>query len=179
MAQKQKKNKKWLFWVIIVLLFVVAAVVCYFVWDGYFKKKEEVKPAEEQSSVEDKKEGEAEKAPEVVEKEKEKVVQYEGEDPNEREDLTGVVTYAGVNGNNLMIRVNIDQYLAEGNCELNLIRNGTVIYSDTTGIVTAATTATCEGFNVPISSLSNGNYQIVINLSSDNKTGTISGEVNI
>ena len=41
MAQKQKKNKKWLFWAIIVLLFVVAAVVCYFVWDGYFKKKED------------------------------------------------------------------------------------------------------------------------------------------
>ena len=89
------------------------------------------------------------------------------------------MTYAGVSGDVLMIRVNRDQYLAEGNCELNLIRNGTVIYSDTTGIVTAATTATCEGFNVPISSLSNGNYQIVINLSSDNKTGTISGEVNI
>ena len=84
MAQKQKKNKKWLFWVIIVLLFVVAAVVCYFVWDGYFKKKVEVKPVEAQSLVEDKKEGEVEKTPEAVEKEKKKVVQYEGEDPNER-----------------------------------------------------------------------------------------------
>ena len=41
---------------------------------------------------------------------KDKYDEYAGEDPNEREDLTGVVTYAGVNGNNLMIRVNIDQH---------------------------------------------------------------------
>ena len=178
MAQKQKKNKKWLFWVIIMLLFVVAAVVCYFVWDGYFKKKEEVKPVEEQSSVEDKKEGEAEKAPEVVEKEKKKVVQYEGEDPNEREDLTGVVTYAGVNGNNLMIRVNIDQYLNGGSCELSLMQDS-VVYSDTANIVSSAATATCEGFNVPINGLGKGNYKIVIKISSGDKAGIINGEVDI
>ena len=178
MAQKQKKNKKWLFWVIIMLLFVVAAVVCYFVWDGYFKKKEEVKPVEEQSLVENKKESEAEKAPEVVEKEKETVVQYEGEDPNEREDLTGVVTYAGVNGNNLIIRVNIDQYLNSGSCELNLVQDS-VAYSDTANIVSSATTATCEGFNVPVSRLSGGEYGIVIKISSGDKSGTINGEVRI
>ena len=176
MAQKQKKNKKWLFWVIIMLLFVVAAVVCYFVWDGYFKKKEEVKPVEEQSLVEDKKESEEEEARGAVEKEK--VVQYEGEDPNEREDLTGVVTYAGVNGNNLMIRVNIDQYLNSGGCELNLVQDS-VMYSDTANIVSSAATATCEGFNVPINGLEKGNYKIVIKVSSGDKVGTINGEVDI
>ena len=170
MAQKQKKNKKWLFWVIIMLLFVVAAVVCYFVWDGYFKKKEEVKPVEEQSLVEDKKESEEEEARGAVEN--------EGEDPNEREDLTGVVTYAGVNGNNLIIRVNIDQYLNSGSCELNLVQDS-VAYSDTANIVSSAATATCEGFNVPINGLEKGNYEIVIKVSSGDKAGTINGEVDI
>lgn len=165
-----------------VVLLVAAVVICYLVWDNYFRdKKEEGKIAEEQSLI-GKEENDSENIEEKMverEREKEQVTAYEGEDPNTKKDLTGVVTYAGVSGDVLMIRVNIDQYLAEGNCELNLIRNGTVIYSDTTGIVTAATTATCEGFNVPISSLNNGSYQILINLSSDNKAGIISGEVNI
>lgn len=178
MAQKQKKNKKWLFWVIIVLLFVVAAVVCYFVWNGYFKKKEEIKPAEEQSLVEEKKESEVKEAQGVIEKEKEKVVQYEGEDPNERGDLTGVVTYAGVNGGNLMIRVNIDQFLNSGSCELNLMQDS-VVYSDTANIVSSAATATCEGFNVPINGLEKGNYKIVIKINSGDKVGIINGEVDI
>ena len=178
MAQKQKKNKKWLFWVIIVLLFVVAAVVCYFVWNGYFKKKEEIKPAEEQSLVEKKKESEVKEAQGVIEKEKKKVVQYEGEDPNEGGDLTGVVTYAGVNGGNLMIRVNIDQYLNGGSCELSLMQDS-VVYSDTVNIVSSAATATCEGFNVPINGLEKGNYKIVIKISSGGKVGTINGEVDI
>lgn len=180
MAQKRKKsNKKWIFWVLMAGLFVVAAVVCYLVWNSYFRDKKEDKPVEEEQSLmeeSEKNEDGSEETVEVVEKKK--VVQYEGEDPNEKEGLTGVVTYAGVNGGNLMIRVNIDQYLDSGICELNLMQGG-VVYSDTANIVSAATTATCEGFNVPVSRLSGGDYGIVIKISSGNKAGTINGEVKI
>lgn len=177
MAQKRKKNKKWIFWVIMIVLFVAAGAVCYLVWDNYFKKKED-KPIEEQSVVEvavDDVVAGQEQVEEVVEKEK--VVQYEGEDPNEEDELTGVVTYVGVSGESLMIRVNIDQYLDSGSCELSLIQNG-VAYSDTTNIVGSAATATCEGFNVPVSGLS-GNYEIVIKINSGGKNGIIKGEAKI
>lgn len=183
MAQKRKRNKRWIFWIVMAILFVVAVVVCYFVWDTYFRdKKDEEKPVEEYSLVEEKKDNNDKNIEEEIiekEKEKEQVVAYEGEDPNIREELTGVVTYTGVNSDTLMIRVNIDQYLAGGSCELSLMQNGVVVYSDTAGIITAATTATCEGFNVPVSGLGVGNYQILIRLSSDGKTGTINGEVSI
>lgn len=177
MAQKRKKNnKKWLYWILIVILFVVAAIVCYLVWDNYFRDKKENAPEEEQSLVE---EGDTEKVEEQIVVEKEKVVLYEGEDPNSKDDLTGVVTYAGVNGDNLMIRVNIDQYLEDGSCELSLWRDGASMYTGKARIVNSVTTATCEGFNVPTSGLSEGNYKIVIKLSSGDKVGTINGETKI
>lgn len=180
MAQKRKKNsKKWISCLLMVILFVVAATVCYLVWDNYFKDKKEEKPTEEQSLMEGKggEENTTDQAEVVVEKEK--VVLYEGEDPNMKDELTGVVTYAGVSGNNLMIRVNIDQYVMSGSCELSLVSDGSSMYNDTAAITTAATTATCEGFNVPMNSLGVGKYQIVIKISADGKNGTINGEVNI
>lgn len=181
MAQKRKKNnKKWLWRVIVLVLFVAAGVVAYLVWDGYFrgKSEENINAGEanaEESITEEGGRG-REDSGEVIEKEK--VVLYEGEDPNEQEELTGVVTYAGVSGDNLIIRVNIDQYVTEGSCELNLVQGGSVIYADAANITTAATTATCEGFNVSTGGLS-GNYQIVIKISSNGKIGTINGEVNV
>ena len=182
MAQKRKKNKKWIFWVVIAVLFVVAAAVCYLVWDNYFRDKGENQTVEEQSIVEEKIEDkEAEQNKEVVddrEKEKDSITAYEGENPNRKEELTGVVTYAGVNGSDLIIRVNIDQYLASGSCELNLVQDD-VVHSDAADIVSAAATATCEGFNVPTGGLESGNYQIVIKISSGGKAGTIIGEVKI
>ncbi len=178
MAQKRrknKKNKKILSVVLFLVLFVVAGAVAYFMWDGYFREdKKEDEDSEIVEEVEEIEEG-GKGAGEVIEKEP--VVQYEGDDPNEAEELTGVITYAAVNGDNLMIRVNIDQYLEDGSCELNLVQGG-VKYSDTADI-SSVTTATCEGFNVPVGKLGSGNYQIVIKISSGGKTGTIKGEVNV
>ena len=180
MAQKRrknKKNKKILSVVLFLVLFVVAGAVAYFVWDGYFREdKKEDEDSEVVDEVEEVEEG-GKGAVEEEMIEKEPVVQYEGSDPNEAEGLTGVITYAAVNGDNLMIRVNIDQYLDGGSCELNLVQGG-VKYSDSVSISSVAT-ATCEGFNVPVSKLGSGNYQIIIRISSGDKTGTIKGEVNI
>ena len=111
--------------------------------------------------------------------EEKKVPQYDGENPNENNDLSGVVTYAGVNGSTLMIRVNIDQYLNSGVCELALKRGGATIYNSTANIVSSASTATCEGFDVPVNGLGGGNVEINIKLKAGDKGGVINGEVNI
>ena len=177
--RRNKKIRKILFWVVFLVLFVVAGVIIYFVWDEYFKTDEGDKENKEEivEVVENNNEfgkgGEGEEDPDK------KVILYEGNDPNEAEGLTGVVTYAGVNGDNLMIRVNIDQYLNSGSCNLSLLINGASVYNDTAGIIDSAATSTCEGFNVPVSGLGAGNYQIVIKINSGDKSGTIRGEVNI
>ena len=183
MAQKrkQKKNKRWVLRFLMILLFVVAAAVCYLVWDAYFKTEKSVDEgvAEEVEVVEKPVENSDVTEVDLEVVEKEKVVQYEGEDPNVSEELTGVVTYAGVSGDNLMIRVNIDQYLESGKCVLSLTRDGNEAYTDEAGIATAASTATCEGFNVPVSVLGVGDYEIIIRLSAGDKVGTIRGEASI
>lgn len=178
MARRRRKNGKKLGLLLFLVLLIVAGVVWYFVWSGYFKEdKEEDETTEVVENKPNEDEGGKGSFGVTEEIEKEPVVQYEGEDPNESEELTGVVTYAGVAGGKLMIRVNIDQYLEDGSCELSLIQGG-VKYSDSAKI-NSVTTATCEGFDVPVSELSGGNYQIVIKISAEGKTGTISGEAEV
>ena len=186
MAKRRHRSKKWISRVILVLLLIAAIVVCYFVWDAYFrdKKTDEPAPAQPSQVVTPDNPDQPEKKEESqtdseVEKEKEKSTQYEGENPNKASGVTGVITYAGVSGSNLMIRVNIDQYLNGGNCSLTLTKDGNSVYTASASIIDSASTSTCEGFNVPVSGLSSGKYNIVININSGEKTGIISGEVTV
>ena len=182
MAQKRKRSKKWISWVFILVLVITAGVVCYLVWDNYFRdKKEEGEETKvsEQFDTEKKIEKEIELDNSNVDngEDEKKVKQYEGEDPNTKEELSGTVTYAGLMDDKMVVRVNIDQYLSNGKCELSLIRNGENVYSETVGIIGSASTSTCEGFDV--SGIDIGSYDIVIKISSGDKNGTINGKVKI
>lgn len=189
-AQKRKNNKKWLWWGAGIL--VITAIVGGGVWvwrnnntdGGGAEKTTAVEKTEKTDTTEVEKETEpAETVSTGVEKEK--VVQYEGEDPNTEAGLSGVVTYAGVSGEKLMVRVSIDQYLTTGTCELSLKKDGAVIYNDTAGIVGSASTSSCEGFDIPAESLGAngttgaGKIEININISAGGRSGVISGEVEI
>ena len=182
MVQRRRRSKKWISWLIILVLLVAAVIVAYQVWDNYFNDKKEPETTEVDKKEEEK-QNENKVEPENTTpepEEKKENIQYEGEDPNVGASLTGAITYAAVSGTNILIRVNIDQYLSSGSCELRLVKEGDVnAYSDTANIISSATTATCEGFNVPLSSVSSGNYNIYINLTSGDKTGVINGEVNV
>ena len=179
MVKKQKKKKNWISWLIILILFVMAAVVAYLVWDAYFRDKKDDKSEMSggQTEIVENKKDKVNDVEEVVEKPK--TVQYDGSDPNNLEELSGVVTYAGVAGRSLLVRVNIDQYLEEGVCELILVRGGITIYNSVVGIVGNAATATCEGFDVPVDEVGGGKAEIVINLNSGDKRGVINGEASI
>ena len=180
MAQR-RRSRRWVFWMLFVALIAVACGVIYLVWDAYFNNKTvdggEPEPVVEAVETVAEEKNEDTENEEVVEKEK--VVQYDGEDPNLAEELTGAITYAGVSGNYLMIRVNIDQYLAGGTCTLGIRQDGGSVYGDTANIVDSAATSTCEGFNVPLSELPGGHYNLVIYLASGEKTGEIHGEVDV
>lgn len=175
MAARRKRNTKWISWIIILILMVAAGVVCYLVWGNYFNDKKDEPVKEETSQEEEKGEVVEEKAEEEV-VEKEEVVQYEGEDPNTAESLTGVITYMSLVSTDFVIRVNIDQYLGGGTCVLTLSRDGGVVYTGEVNIIDAASTSTCEGFNVPAELVGSGNINISIQLNSGGKTGVISGE---
>ncbi len=187
-AKRRKRNRKWVSWLVFLVLLVIAGIVAYFVWDGYFREKEVA--SEETTTKDDEK-----KVEEVVqvaqpkdeaaveEVQKEKVVQYEGEDPNEKAaktgELSGVMTYAGVNGGQLMVRVNIDQYLSGGSCILAIRKDGGNVYTATAAVADSASTSTCEGFNVPVEELVEGHLNIVVFINSGDQSGEIHGEVEL
>ena len=114
-----------------------------------------------------------------VEVYKNKVEQFDGGNPNENTTISGAITYAGVVDDSLMIRANIDQYLTGGECKLQIIKDGSVIYNETAEIADSAATATCKGFNVAASGLGSGKVSINILVTSGEKTGTIKGEATL
>ena len=104
------------------------------------------------------------------------IAQNEGSDPNESAVITGVLTRADVSGDTVIIRVNIDQYLSGGSCSLSMT-SSTKNYTDAVNITDAASTSTCQGFDIPTSKLGKGTWDIFIKITSGDKEGTISGKV--
>ena len=104
---------------------------------------------------------------------------YEGDDPNDKAELTGVINYTNVSGNNLSIGVMIDQYLSSGTCALTM-KSGSRTYTATASIKADVSTSYCDGFTVPLSKLSGASrWDITIELTSGDKTGVISGQASI
>ncbi len=182
-ARRRKRSKKWVSWLIILILLIVAGMMVWLVWDNYFNDDKKTDDGDgNESIIIDKEEKKADDGEEQEQKvvEKEEIMQYDGENPNTANELTGVVTYAGTTGDKLTIRVNINQYLSDGNCVLKLLfEDGATAYNDEVGIIGSASTSTCEGFDVPMAGLSSGDYKIIINLNADDKTGVINGGVKL
>lgn len=108
------------------------------------------------------------------------VAQYEGDDPNELHELTGVITYSAVSGENLSIRVSIDQTLDSGACKLTLTSGSAMYMTEAAVIQSGATTSSCEGFDVPLAELTAGSeWDISIAIASGDKTGLIAGKANL
>ena len=181
MIRRRKRSRK-LLWGLILVILVATGVVAAVIWNNEHQEKEEdeAEMIEEREVVDvEKRDGETEEEYSERLVEEKKVKQYEGEDPNKAAELSGAITYAGVNGGILMIGVNIDQFLSGGNCELNLLRDGNVIYTDSANIIADVSTSSCDGFNVLTGGLGSGATEIIINLSANGKAGMIRGEVNI
>lgn len=185
MASKRHRSKKWLYWLLVLVLLIAAAVASYLVWDNYFKgEKSEEAESSEQVEEEAEKQEETEKEDDVnenpeVEVDDKTPTQYEGEDPNEQEELSGSITYAGLMNGNVAIRVNIDQFLSEGNCELSIVKGKEVVYNENTRIVSSASTSTCEGFDFKSPAVTSGKYSVIIRITSGEKSGLIGGVLEI
>ncbi len=178
-ARRRRRSRKWLSRLLFLILIIIAGAVIYLVWDNYFRDDKVIEPGQSEVVEEEKPEEKSENVSEEKEPEKEETVQYEGDDPNTLEELTGVVTYAGVSGNKLMVRININQYLSGGSCKLSLVRNGATAYEDVAAVTAGAATSTCEGFDVPVSEITSGKYQILVEVTAEGKAGVIKGEVEV
>ena len=105
---------------------------------------------------------------------------YEGQDVNQLEKLTGTITYSAKTTDKYRILVNIDQFLKlPGTCMLNVISAGKVVYNDYVNIISNPSSGSCEGFDIPLTKLSPGEYNIKIEVNANQKTGIIEGKVTI
>ena len=137
MAQKRKRKnrKKLLFWLTMLVLVAVAVGICYLVWQTYFsgdsnKQEDETSKTEEEKDEINENNGVVvdENGDEIEIEGKEKVTQYEGENPNKAQDLSGAITFAEVVDGKLMIRMNIDQakeFVERTGCDSLAIAFGT------------------------------------------------------
>lgn len=181
---KRKRNFRWVKWLFFLVLIVAAIVVAILVKNN-FDSKPRIDNDQQTTNI-DKPEEEKEKTEEETDENKkeesaseEKVPQYDGESPNKSETLTGLITYADVVNDELIIRVNIDQFLQSGSCNLVISRNGVTHYTKSVSIQESVTTSTCDGYKIPVSELSKGDFSVEIDLNSDNKSGKITGRVRI
>ena len=182
---KRKRNFRWVKWLIFLVLIAGAITVAILVKNNFDNNKtDNNKQSTDTSKTEEKKseeksENNSDEKNEKSQKSEEKVPQYDGESPNKSETLTGLITYADVVNDELVIRVNIDQFLQSGNCNLMMSRNGVTHYSQSVGIQESVTTSTCDGYKIPVSELPKGDFVVEINLDSEGKSGKITGRVRI
>lgn len=103
---------------------------------------------------------------------------HEGSSANASASLTGSISYTNVSNGQLSVRVNIDQFLESGTCTLHLLQGAHDNYFEAP-IAFSASTSTCQGFDVDISDLPSGDYELRIDLTSSEKTGSINGKVTL
>ena len=180
----RRRNKKLLYFVIIIVILVVVGVATFLICKNIAQKnenegggtevtQEDDKKEETKNPTNNKNEDDDENIPEK------QVPKYDGGDPNRAEELSGAITYAEVIGDKFMVGINIDQFLASGSCSLSLIQNGKTIYNASVGIMADVATSYCDGFAIPVSEIGSGEYEVVVEISSGNKTGTIRGKGNV
>lgn len=105
--------------------------------------------------------------------------QHEGPSANASASLTGSISYIDTStADQLSIRVNIDQFLEDGTCTLHLTQGERDYYFEAL-IILSASTSTCRGFDIDTVDIPSGDYDLRIDLSSGEKTGTINGKVTL
>lgn len=188
----RKKSKKPLVIALIIILAVAVistiALLIYFNWPKEEQKSDDnttssstEKSEDSAKKEEDNKSETAEnKTPESLARAEEgkNNSQYEGADPNTLDALTGVINYAGVSGGFVSVRAMIDQYIT-GSCAFTMTSPSgkTVTSTENTAAGPAATYCSVDFYAQQFTE--SGTWKITVKVEGDNKTGTITGEVNL
>lgn len=104
-------------------------------------------------------------------------VQNEGPNPNQSAKITGYISNKTVNreAQVLTIRVTINQFLQQtGSCKL-ILTQGNQNFTTTAMTINNPSSATCQGFDVPLTKLSAGKWSMKIEIQSADKQGLIEG----
>lgn len=177
-------RQPWVMALFIIILIVIVAMVVVFCFKPQSNSSDPQTPtASDQTTTTEESKGNSggDSTTAIPAPEPEKTTQYEGEDPNTLESLTGSIMRKGIDEGNLVIVAMIDQYLnAPGNCVLVLSGESTGTRIETSTVATAdVSTSICGEFIIDAAKLPSDLYKIEIQISGDNKTGVIRDEVRL
>lgn len=96
---------------------------------------------------------------------------------SDKKNVQLTITAASQNNPFLQIRVLIGAVESTGTCTLTLVNTDNPTITKTASTQALASTSTCKGFDVPISELSIGKWNITINYSSDALIGSVTQDI--
>lgn len=99
--------------------------------------------------------------------------------PGVKTDAGLRITSANQSGNLVLIRTLIQTLTDKGTCSLAMSGPSGGSYTATAAIQAMASSSTCAGFNVPVSSLKTGTWKITVSINSDTLTGSDTSEITI
>jgi flagellar basal body-associated protein FliL len=88
------------------------------------------------------------------------------------------ITASSQNGNVYQIRSLIESVVSKGTCTLTLTQANKTI-TKTAATQALAQTSTCQGFDIPVSELAIGTWDVKINLSGSGFSGSTTGTINV
>lgn len=90
-----------------------------------------------------------------------------------------VITSTSQSSGMVYIRVIIQEVTSTGSCTLSMSNSSGGTYTATSPVQSMASSSTCEGFNVPVSKLSQGSWDINIKYTNGTSSGVASGSITI
>jgi len=95
------------------------------------------------------------------------------------QNLTVTITAANQNSNTLQVRALITPLIASGTCTITMTKSDQPSLSRTANIQPTSSSSTCEGFDIDISSLEKGTWNISIQVQSNNQSGSATRDVSL
>jgi len=176
---KNKKHKKLLIIISIITVFLISIAAVYF-YSQNINSKVSTPPNNSSKNKTDKVNVIDLNKPTTEEINAGNVVKKETVNnitPNEP-SFNITISAANQNDNIMQIRTLIDTTISSGTCEL-IMKQGDKIVSKAADIQSLASTSTCKGFDIPISELSSGNWNLTISATSGAQTNTVSKDIQV
>lgn len=157
----KKHNKKKKFYIAVIIILIISLSFGAFV---YFEGNSHVSTeATNHQSTKDKKKSDDTKKPKnqqetkipVSSEDNKTPLQYEGQTDKPNDEITGNVQILGANGNNFMVRANINQIISDSQavCDLTLTGPTGQKYTSQVKIINNPQSSSCYGWDIPVSEL--------------------------
>jgi hypothetical protein len=93
--------------------------------------------------------------------------------------VSAEITAANQNGETLQVRTLIQLVTNEGTCTVSLKRSDGKTYSEQASVQALSSATTCSGFNIPVSELGSGTWDLTVSFENSGYTASASKQVAI